>query len=76
MKQRNNLLLKRPIGRPHVAVDEANESRLVVHHNHWISKLCTRFFRTPAQTFLILILMAPLSGFIAMASILLVILPD
>jgi hypothetical protein len=51
MKQRNNLLLKRPIGRPHVVAEMGNESRLVVHHNHWISKLCTRFFRTPAQTY-------------------------
>lgn len=51
MKQRNNLLLKRPVSRPHVTADRGDIPRLVVYHNHWLSKLCTRFFRTPAQTY-------------------------
>jgi hypothetical protein len=51
MKQQNNLLLKRPMGCPHVIVERGNTPRLIVHHNHWISKLCSRFFRTPAHTY-------------------------
>ena len=51
MKQQNNLLLKRPIGRPHVTIAWDDAPRLIVHHNHWISKLCSRFFRTPVKTY-------------------------
>lgn len=51
MKQRNNLLLKHPVGRPHVTAEQGEIPRLVIYHTHWLSKLCTRFFRTPAQTY-------------------------
>lgn len=50
-KRQNNLMVKRPAGREHVAAIE-DEQQLVVYHNHWLSKLCSRFFRTPQQTYI------------------------
>lgn len=50
-KQQNNLLLKRPAGRPNVIAEEGTEQRLIIYHNHWLSKLCSRYFRTPPQTY-------------------------
>lgn len=52
MNEQNNLLLKRPVSRPNVAAEWGHEPRLVVHHTHWISRLCARFFKTPSKTYL------------------------
>jgi hypothetical protein len=52
MKKQNNFLLKRPVSRPHVAADLGEQPQLIIEHNHRISKLCSRFFKTPAQTYI------------------------
>ncbi len=52
MKKQNNLLLKRPVGSEHVTVEWGDAPRLVIVHRHWLSRLCSRFFKTPSQTYL------------------------
>lgn len=48
--KQNNLMIKRPAGRENVAMEEGEQ--LTVYHNHWLSKLCSRYFRTPRQTYI------------------------
>lgn len=51
MKKQNNLLLKRPRSCDHVSLQCGEQSRLVIEHRHWLSRLGARFFKTPTQTY-------------------------